>query len=413
MLKRTAYTIGTALDSLRTHATRSLLTILGIVIGVAAIIIIMALGKSAEELILREVNQMGADTVVVLPGGDFMEETALFSESLTERGLSALKRGENVPNLDSIMPIVVVPGSITYLGESFRPSAMLGAEAEFFGEVFDVYPSEGMLFTDVDIQSRARVVIIGSKVKEELFGSSDALGERVTIRNNQFRVVGVYAPMGQRGLFDVDTLVIMPHTTAQAYLTGTSHYHRFIIRADSKDNVEKVSHDVRATLRETYGIEFGEEEDFQVVTQEGLIEQISLIIGALTAFLTSAVAVALVVGGIGVMNIMLVSVTERTREIGLRKAVGATRGTITTQFLLEAVVLTLVGGGIGILFGTLVAWGASHVLTSVLSVEWVFTFPADAAVLGVAASAAVGVIFGLYPARQAAKKSPIEALRYE
>lgn len=406
------YTILNAFEAIITNKTRSFLTVLGIVIGVAAIIIIMSLGQAAEDLILGEINQMGAETVVVLPG-QLTDETAIFSDSLTERDLEALKRSSNVPNLDRIMPAVTVLGQLNYLRETYRPTIMLGAEADFFGDVFNVFPSEGSIFTDMDIQSRARVILIGSKVKEELFGFSDAVGQRVTIKDQQFRVVGVYPPTGQRGLFDIDDLVIMPYTTAQTYLLGTSHFHRFIIRADSADNVDKVAHNVRATLRETHNIDPGRDDDFDVQTQQGLLDQISIIIGAFTAFLAAAVGVALIVGGIGVMNIMLVSVTERTREIGLRKAVGATKSTIMQQSLWEAVTLTLVGGIIGIILGALISYGISLILAQVLVSTWTFSFPVFAAILGVTMSTIVGVVFGLYPAKKAAEKSPIEALRYE
>lgn len=406
------YTILNAFEAIITNKTRSFLTVLGIVIGVAAIIIIMSLGQAAEDLILGEINQMGAETVVVLPG-QLTDETAIFSDSLTERDLEALKRSSNVPNLDRIMPAVTVLGQLNYLRETYRPTIMLGAEADFFGDVFNVFPSEGSIFTDMDIQSRARVILIGSKVKEELFGFSDAVGQRVTIKDQQFRVVGVYPPTGQRGLFDIDDLVIMPYTTAQTYLLGTSHFHRFIIRADSADNVDKVAHNVRATLREAHNIDPGRDDDFDVQTQQGLLDQISIIIGAFTAFLAAAVGVALIVGGIGVMNIMLVSVTERTREIGLRKAVGATKSTIMQQSLWEAVTLTLVGGIIGIILGALISYGISLILAQVLVSTWTFSFPVFAAILGVTMSTIVGVVFGLYPAKKAAEKSPIEALRYE
>lgn len=406
------YTILNAFEAIITNKTRSFLTVLGIVIGVAAIIIIMSLGQAAEDLILGEINQMGAETVVVLPG-QLTDETAIFSDSLTERDLEALKRSSNVPNLDRIMPAVTALGQLNYLRETYRPTIMLGAEADFFGDVFNVFPSEGSIFTDMDIQSRARVILIGSKVKEELFGFSDAVGQRVTIKDQQFRVVGVYPPTGQRGLFDIDDLVIMPYTTAQTYLLGTSHFHRFIIRADSADNVDKVAHNVRATLRETHNIDPGRDDDFDVQTQQGLLDQISIIIGAFTAFLAAAVGVALIVGGIGVMNIMLVSVTERTREIGLRKAVGATKSTIMQQSLWEAVTLTLVGGIIGIILGALISYGISLILAQVLVSTWTFSFPVFAAILGVTMSTIVGVVFGLYPAKKAAEKSPIEALRYE
>jgi len=406
------YILLSALEAIRLNKSRSFLTVLGIVIGVASIIMIMSLGSGAQNLILGEISQMGAETVMVLPG-DFNDPQAVFSDSLTIRDYEAILVPANAPNLVSAMPAVIIPGNVSYLGETYTPGVMLGAAAEFFGQTFNVFPSAGVMFTDVDINSNARVAIIGNTVKNELFGPSDAVGERINIRGTQFRVVGVYGQTGQRGVFDIDDLVIVPYTTAQTYLVGSNHFQRIIARADSPDNVDKLAHDIRATLRETHNLYPGEKDDFAVVTQQGLLDQISVIIGILTAFLTAVVAISLVVGGIGVMNIMLVSVTERTREIGLRKALGATKRAILWQFLTEAVVLTMAGGVIGILLGGLASFGISIVLSQTVAAGWSFSFPVGAAVLGVGVSAAVGLIFGLYPAKRAADKSPIEALRYE
>ena len=205
----------------------------------------------------------------------------------------------------------------------------------------------------------------------------------------------------------------MPYTTAQLYLLGIDYFHEIIVKAESQEAVLRTVRDIELTLRENHGITDPEDDDFFVTTQEGIVEQVQIIIGSLTAFLSSVVAIALVVGGIGVMNIMLVSVTERTREIGLRKAVGATEGDILSQFLFEAVILTVVGGIIGIILGTGLSFLASFVLTAILGVTWIFVFPITAALLGLFVSGLVGLVFGLYPARQAARKSPIEALRYE
>lgn len=406
------YILLSAIEAIKLNKSRSFLTVLGIVIGVASIIMIMSLGSGAQNLILGEINQMGAETVMVLPG-DFNDPRAILSDSLTIRDYEAILVKANAPNLVSAMPAVLIPGNVSYLRETYTPAVMIGASAEFFGNTFRVFPSAGAMFTDVDINNNARVAVIGYKVKEELFGSSDAVGERINIRGTQLRVVGVYPKTGQRGIFDIDDIVIVPYTTAQTYLVGTNYFQRIIARADSPDNVDKLAHDIRATLRETHNIYPGEEDNFSVITQQGLIDQISVIIGILTAFLTAVVAISLVVGGIGVMNIMLVSVTERTREIGLRKALGATKKAILWQFLCEAVVLTMAGGLIGIILGASISFVVSLVLSQTVASGWAFSFPVGAAILGVGVSAVVGLIFGLYPAKRAADKSPIEALRYE
>ena len=225
--------------------------------------------------------------------------------------------------------------------------------------------------------------------------------------------MGVLAARGQVAFLNFNDIIIIPYTTAQSYLLGIDHFHEIIVKTTGPEVVERAVRDIELTLRENHGISDPEKDDFFVVTQQGIIDQIKVIIGALTAFLSAVVAIALVVGGIGVMNIMLVSVTERTREIGLRKAIGATNNDILIQFLLEAILLTVMGGFIGIVLGILLSFAASVVLSQVLDFAWVFVFPLSAAILGLGVSAVVGVIFGLYPARQAAKKSPMEALRYE
>ncbi len=393
---------------------RSFLTILGILIGVASIIAVMSMGRGATDLIISEIDSMGASTVVVVPtageGGDMMD--VFYAESLTQRDLDGLKRKANVPNLEGIMPVVIVPGSVRRSNEVYRDSMIIGASSEFFGETFNIKPEEGINFIENDIRSRSRVAVIGKRVKEEIFGHSDAIGESINIGDVRFRVVGVYPAIGQRGIFNVDDLVIIPHTSAQTYILGSSDFDRFIIRADDPANVDRVEFDIKATLRETRNVEEGEE-NFAVMTQQGLRSQINNVMGILTGFISFIVSIALLVGGIGIMNIMLVSVTERTKEIGLRKAVGATNSDIQKQFLWEAVILTLLGGVLGIVFGALISLSGSVIISEFFDFDWKFVFPINSAFLGVGISALVGLVFGIYPAKKASKLNPVEALEYE
>ncbi|MBI3671447.1 FtsX-like permease family protein [Candidatus Azambacteria bacterium] len=205
----------------------------------------------------------------------------------------------------------------------------------------------------------------------------------------------------------------MPYSTAQTYLLGIDYYNEVMAKVEGPEFVAGTVEDIKSTIRENHNITDPKKDDFFVVTQEGLVSQISTIIGALTAFLSSVVAIALVVGGIGVMNIMLVSVTERTKEIGLRKALGATDKDILLQFLIEAIMLTAFGGIIGIISGAALSLIASYILREFMQLDWVFSFPFSAALLGFGVSALVGLVFGIYPARKASRKSPMEALRYE
>ncbi|MDE1941430.1 MAG: FtsX-like permease family protein, partial [Patescibacteria group bacterium] len=228
-----------------------------------------------------------------------------------------------------------------------------------------------------------------------------------------FKVVGTLPPSGGGSLFNFDSMVIMPYTTAMDYVLGQKYYNRLIIQADSDQNVPVTADDITLTLRESHGITDPSKDDFTVQTQQDLANRLGTITSALTYFLVAVASIALFVGGVGIMNIMLVAVTERTREIGLRKSLGARDGDILKQFLLEAVLLTVIGGVVGILLGASLAYLISIGLSKGLNVSWQFVFPWDGAALGFGVSALIGLVFGGYPARQASRKSPIEALRYE
>ena len=409
-------TLYTALAGLKTNKSRSALTILGIVIGVCSIILMMSIGRGAESLILNEISGLGAETIVIRPGkqptGPTDVGNTLFADSLKTKDVESLRKKENAPHILQVMPTLLVPGSVAYEGNTFRPN-IIGGSVDFFSDTFHVQVEKGTTFDETDIKQNASIAVIGFKVSNELFGASDAVGEYITIKDRKFRVVGVFPKKGQAGFFNFDEMVIVPYTTAQLYLLGIDYFHEVIVKAESPETVAQTVRDIELTLRANHNIGDPKDDDFFVTTQEGVVEQIQTIIGALTAFLSSVVAIALVVGGIGVMNIMLVSVTERTREIGLRKALGATKKDIMKQFLFEAVALCSLGGIIGIILGAVLAFAASFALTRVLGLNWAFIFPVSSALLGLGVSAAVGIAFGLYPARKASLKSPMEALRYE
>jgi putative ABC transport system permease protein len=406
-------TFKTAWGALFINKARSLLTILGIVIGVAAIILIVAIGDGAQNLILGEIGGLGADTIVVRPGkqptGPSDSVDTLFSDSLKDRELNALK---NIPGIAEVSPAVMVSGSVSYKGETYRPQ-IFGWSAETMARMFDLPLASGMLFGEKEDKQKESIAVIGSKVAEELFGNDDPIGKVIKIKNHSFRIVGLFEQAGQVLFMNVDEVVLMPPSTAQTYILGIDYYNELMIRAKSADMVDETVVDIERTLRDLHDISNPDDDDFYVSTQSEMIDMVGTILGVLTAFLASMVAISLVVGGIGVMNIMLVSVSERTKEIGLRKAVGATKVDILRQFLVEAIVLTGAGGIIGTIIGFVLSAIAAVVLSQSLGVEWGMTFPVSAAILGIAVSAGVGLVFGLYPARKAAAKSPIEALRYE
>ncbi len=406
------HTLNTAIKSLLSQKSRSLLTVLGIVIGVAAIIVVMALGSGAQKLIIGQISNLGAESVVV-QGGDGSLNTQSRTQTLTVEDYEAIIEPGNIPNLASASPIVTVSELVSNENKTYRP-AIFGSIAQFFIESFNIYPTEGVPFSEEEIRSRSKVAIIGQEVKRQLFDTSESVvGRTIKIGDQRFRIGGVFPTTGRIVFFDVDELVLIPYTTAQTYLTGENTFVQINLRADNAENVEKVVFDTTNIVRQSRNIATGEEDDFRVQTQQALVEQVGTILSTLTAFLVAVVAISLVVGGVGVMNIMLVSVTERTKEIGLRKALGATQKNILTQFLFESVILTSLGGLVGIIFGTIIAYVTSIYLSQTLVQEWKFVFPINAVLLGVGVSASVGLIFGIYPASKAAKKNPIEALRYE
>ena len=408
------HSLKTAFTGLKTNRLRSLLTILGIVIGITAIILLMSVGQGAENLILDQIRGLGSQTIIVEPGrepqgpSDFGE---LFTDSLKDRDVEALKNPSNVRGLKEITPMVMQVVSVSFENETKRTS-VIGA-SDFIAKILEIYPAQGNFFTDEDIKQRASVAVIGADVKEKLFGLSDAIGQKIKIKNKLFRVIGVLPAKGRVAMFNADDIVAVPYTTAQKYLLGINYYHALLIQAESEQAVPQVASEIRTTLREIHGITDPDKDDFHVTTQADAVQRVGMITTILTVLLVSIAAISLIVGGIGIMNIMLVSVTERTQEIGLRKAIGATEKDVLVQFLFESVILTVAGGVTGIILGIGFSFIASVILARIVSLGWSFTIPVSAVILGFGVSLIIGLIFGLYPARQAASKSPMEALRYE
>ncbi len=411
-----AHAFKTALLGLSTHRSRAILTIVGIVIGITAIMMVMSLGSAATNLILAQIQGMGSRTVVVMPGREprgFSDIGQIFTDSLKLRDLEAIERQKTALGITRISPVVFGGESASFEGEGYRLT-LFGVGPDM-AEMVDLIPADGSFFTEEDVRSRADVAVIGAKVNEELFGGREtqALGSRIKIKNKSFRVIGVLAEKGQVSFFNFDEAALIPYTTAQQYVFGIKYVHRLFLEAATEKDAPRVEQKVTALLRSLHGIDDPEKDDFHVDAQVDIAARVGEITSVLTLFLAAVAAISLLVGGIGIMNIMLVSVTERTREIGLRKAIGASERDILTQFLLEAVILTGAGGILGILLGAALSFAASLALTRFVGPGWTFAFPVGATMLGLGVSAAVGLIFGLYPAREASRKSPIEALRYE
>jgi len=411
---RVRYSIQTALTGLSTHKFRSFLTILGIIIGITSIIIVVSTGKGAQNFILSQVEGLGTRTIAVIPGREPKgpsDSAQIFSDSLKQRDLEALEKKSNVPLAESVMPILFGGETAIRGSETYRITIFGGSE--LMESVFDLAPEEGAFFGADDVKGQASVAVIGAKVKDELFGDDDAVGEKIKIKNQSFRIIGVLPLSGSGSFFNFDEMAIVPYTAAQQYIFGIKYYHRFFIKAVSDEAVDETVEDIKRVLRENHDIDDPEKDDFFVQTQADLALRLGAITTALTLFLVAVAAISLVVAGIGIMNIMLVSVTERTREIGLRKALGATNRNILSQFLIEAVLLTGIGGIIGITLGISISFAAALAINEFAGLSWEFVFPWNAVVIGLVVSTAVGLVFGIYPARKASKKSPIEALRYE
>ena len=408
------HTFKTALKGLKTHKRRSSLTILGIVIGITAIIMVMAIGKGAQALILGQIRGIGSRTIIIEAGQEPKGPTAfyqIFIDSLKDREVEALKKPSNVRGNNKVAPMVVLRDTIAYENETTQ--ADIAGVSRTWMEILDAYPEEGIMFGDEELMRRGNVAVIGSKIKKELFGNLNALGEKIKIKDRIFSIVGVMPPIGHILMTNFDEMVAIPNTTAQKYLLGINYYHAIVVQAETEDIVPDVTEDIRITLRELHNITDPKKDDFYLYSMQDAAERVGIVTIVLNLLLISIATISLIVGGIGIMNIMLVSIGERTKEIGLRKAIGATKTDILMQFLLEAIMLTVAGGAIGVFLGAGLSWLTATILTRFVEIEWVFIFPIRAVLLGLGVAVAVGLIFGLHPAIQAAKKSPIETLRYE
>lgn len=407
----------TALQGVCHARIRSILTMLGIVIGIASVILLMSLGDSAQRLILDQVKNIGSNLLFVVPGAN---KSSRFSappsvqgiviKTLNSRDLEALRREPSLKKVSA-----EVHGQARVVFQQNDTSVVYGGYTEEFFTIINFDLAKGTFFTNADVNSFSRVAVLGSTIATTLFGELDPIGKSIRMNNISFRVVGVFASKGA-GPFGVnyDEFIAIPITVAQKQLLGIDYYNASIfMETNDTYTTEYAKGRVNSILRQTHGITDPNKDDFTVRSQEDIVSLLGDITSILTMFLTSIAFISLVVGGIGIMNIMLVSVIERTKEIGLRKAVGATSRDILLQFLWESMILTGVGGIVGILIGGGLVVILYFILSNTLSTGWVFSLPANAILLSVTVATFTGLVFGLYPARQASKKSPIEALRYE
>lgn len=400
-----------ALESLSGNKLRSGLTVLGIVIGVAAVIAMLAVGQGAQASITGSISGIGTNLLFVFRGdpGDNVRNP----KPLTLGDAEALRDQFAAPSVEAVAPALQGNGLVSFAGEQ-TSTQIFGVTPEYF-QVRNLNVSEGELITEEHMLGRASVVLLGTDVADALFGRTTALtGETVRIEGQPFRVIGILESKGGSAFGSEDNQVIVPFTTAQARLLRRSTKDRvdiIFVQAVNGDVVTQASDEIAQILRTRHRTPVGAD-DFTVFTQQDLLTTFQSITGILTIFLGGIAGISLLVGGIGIMNIMLVSVTERTREIGLRKALGARKRDILTQFLTESSLLSLIGGLIGIGLG----WFISFIVGRIAEANNTAFTPIvglDAILLATIFSAAVGLFFGIYPANRAANLEPVEALRYE
>ena len=398
-----------SIDSLRANKVRSLLTALGIVIGVGAVIAVVSIVQGLQYTITGELQGVGANFIMVFPDVQG-QRPGVFSRPIKltwEDGREIQKR---VPGITQITPVIAGPIDMRYLDRSHRPQFVLGVN-ENWQEIMNHAVDEGRFLSHIDLENRRKVVVVGRKIVDELGLGSNPLGREVYIADLPVTVIGIMEERGENLGADLDDLAFIPFDSAIS-LFGRTAGDQVQLRMKTVDaeTVEPVRDGIQALLRQRHKLALDQPDDFQIQTQDDLIKTIGKILGGVTAVVGGVVGIALLVGGIGIMNIMLVSVTERTREIGVRKALGAKRGDILVQFLIEALLLSAVGGAIGLAFG----YGLGSLIASLLPGNFPPAHvPWWAVALSLGFSSLVGAFFGSYPAARAARLDPVEALRFE
>mgnify|MGYP000481674024 FL=1 len=392
--------------SLIANKLRSLLTMLGIIIGVAAVIALVSIGNGVKQDIEDSISSLGSNLLVVLPGAPRTPGARSSQGSMKSLKISDYEAIAKLEGVKAASPMTNGSYVVIYQNKNWTTS-VAGVNSNF-QDVNNWTMTSGRFFSDKNVQNRERVAVVGQTVVKNLFADEDPVGKEIRVKNIPFRVIGVLKSKGNGTMGnDQDDTVLIPYTTSMERVEGIDYLRRVYVVAKDDESIDRLQADIENLLRVRHNIKDTNLDDFNIQNMKSIMETVAQTTGTFTLFLGAVAAISLVVGGIGIMNIMLVSVTERTREIGVRKALGATYSVIVTQFLIEAVVISLMGGFIGIAFGI----GASKVIGMVSGMSTIVSVPTI--IMSFAFSMAIGLIFGIYPARKAAKLNPIDALHYE
>lgn len=402
-----------AFKNLGTKKFRTFLTLIGMIIGISSVIIIISVGAGAQSLILNQISSVGTDLIAILPGASDEEgppasALGIVITTLKSEDVEAIK--DRVEGIEAATGYVRSINTMRY-GSEQVDSQSVGVNSDYFS-VEGVDLASGNFFTDEDENSLARVAVLGSRVVEDLFGNEDPIGKKIKIKKESFRVIGTVVPRGVEGFTNQDDQVFIPLKTAQKILMGIDHISLARVKVSKGYDIKGVEGQIRDVLWAEHDITKKEEEDFSLRDQQQAIEVFTSVTNALRFFLAAIAAISLIVGGIGIMNIMLVAVKERTNEIGLRKSIGAKPKDILYQFLIETIIISVTGAVIGIVLGILVSLLVAFV-AQVLGYDWDFAISLTAIILSTFIAGSIGLGAGLYPSIKASKLDPIVALRYE
>ena len=395
--------------ALSTNKVRTGLTMLGIVIGIASVIALIAVGQGAKNSVSESIQANGANLIMIMPGAtrSFGGPNASRggAQSLTLEDATAIENQIN--NISTVVRQVSSRSQVIATGTNTNTS-IIGTEPSY-AIARNVSMAEGSFLVDQNIKSSSKVAVLGSTARDDLFGENETsvVGKKIRISGSLYTIIGIAVSKGGSGFSNSDDLIYIPYTTAQRYLSGNKYLSEIYVQAKNSEVATKVQEDITNLLYERHNITDSASADFSTLNQADLIETASSVAGTLTSLLAAVAGISLLVGGIGIMNMMLTTVTERTREIGLRKAIGAKKKDINLQFLTEAIILTFLGGIIGVLLG----WAISFMLSQLDIIK--SQVSVSSVVLAFGVSAFIGIIFGYYPAKRASNLSPIDALKYE